>query len=360
MLFLVKESYGASPAAVGAFTAIWSIAYFAGCILLRPVSRLLSARASMAAMLLSSAGLFGLHLLLPSLASAFLAYGAYGFLTALFWPRLMGWLSSGLEGAALSRAVGAFNLAWSGGSVIAPGIAGYLAEGGLRLPVYAAIVIFAGAALFALGAHRDLPAPVSTPDTAGHGAARDLSTALRWPAWVGIVLLYALVAVFFNIFPLFARDELGLQESRIGLILLVRALASALGFWLFGSYGFWHWKRRWIIIAVGAAIALDLGFILLRDPLGITLALGLAGLALSLAYSASIFYGASGSLDRDRRMTIHEALLTAGQIVGSVAGGLIYQTWSWSGIFVALAPFLLAGLALQTLLLLRASGRGRP
>ncbi|HET7839245.1 MAG TPA: hypothetical protein VFL04_05765, partial [Rectinemataceae bacterium] len=61
----------------------------------------------------------------------------------------------------------------------------------------------------------------------------------------------------------------------------------------------------------------------------------------------SLFYGASGAPDRDRSVTIHEALLTAGQILGSIAGGVVYQLVSWSWVFIFLALLMAAGLALQ-------------
>ena len=44
-----------------------------------------------------------------------------------------------------------------------------------------------------------------------------------------------------------------------------------------------------------------------------------------MAYSFSIFHGASGSINRSHRMLIHEVLLTIGTVLGSVVGGTIYQ-----------------------------------
>ena len=49
-------------------------------------------------------------------------------------------------------------------------------------------------------------------------------------------------------------------------------------------------------------------------------------------------------------MSIHEAVLTVGQVLGSVAGGAVYQVFSWPLVFVfsaaivlICAPFQIAG-----------------
>jgi DHA1 family inner membrane transport protein len=352
MLFVVKEGYGAGPAIVGWFAALWAMAYFAGCILLRPLARVLPAHASMAIMNLASAGLFAAHLALPGLVSAFLIYGLYGLATALFWPRLMGWLASGLEGPALSRASGAFSLSWSAGGVISPFLAGVLSEREIFLPVYVGAAVFAFAGLFLLAGRRIAPSPPLAAATSSRDAA-DRSTSLRYPAWIGVFLVYAFISVFFTIFPLFAKDELGLPESSIGFILLLRAASSAFGFWLFGRLSYWHFKPGHIALAVLAALALDIVLIAARSPVAIALCLVLGGLVLADIYGKSIFYGSSGARDLDARMTVHEALLTAGQIVGSIVGGLVYQTVSWSAVFVVLAAIMAAGLGAQVYLLRR-------
>jgi predicted MFS family arabinose efflux permease len=160
-------------------------------------------------------------------------------------------------------------------------------------------------------------------------------------------------AVFFNIFPVFAKDELALTESSIGLILLVRAAATAFGFWLFGRIHVWHFKPLLLPLGLALALAFDLAFVFIGSPLGMALGLVLIGLIQAALYSASVFYGASGAPDRERRMTVHEALLTAGQIIGSVGGGLVYQHIAWPAIFMCIAALMLAGIAFEFALLRR-------
>ena len=386
MLFILKDAYGATPVTVAWFASISSLAYFVGCISFRPLAHRIKAASSMAFMNAASALLLVGHLLFRGLASAFLVYGLIGLFTALFWPRLMGWLTSGIEGAALSKATGAFSMSWSAGSAIAPYLAGLLAERGLFVPVYAAAAIFALNWLFLSIGRRISPSPSPSPApeaAAGRGRhaffskrrrrgeasvsaaaeaapqrapqrasqrtsqREDRSTPLRYPAWIGVFLIYAFVAVFFNIFPLYARDVLGFSEATIGFVLLIRAAAMSFGFWLFGRLSFWQFRPALIPAALIFALALDLAFIAIRSPLGFCLGLAAAGLVQAALYGASIFYGASGAPDRDSRVTVHESLLTVGQILGTLIAGLMYQLLSWPYVFVGVGTIMALGLGGQ-------------
>jgi MFS family permease len=354
MLFIVKERFHAGPQAVGVFTALSSVAYFLGCIVLKRFSDRIGPRAAMSIMTLGTAALFALFLVVPSMPLAFIVYFLYGLLTALFWPPMMTWLSSGLEGQALSKATNTFSLSWSSGGAIAPYVAGLLCELGLEIPVYVGIAIFALAGLVMASSGRLVPSPAVAapgPDSRCPTPVEDHSTPLRFPAWIGAFMIYAVLAVFSNIFPLFAKDELSLSESRIGLLLLVRASFAALGFWALGRFGFWHFRKRYIALGVLSLLLLDLAFVFVHAPAGFAVGLAALGLVQALCYNSSIFYGASGAADRARRMTIHEALLTAGQILGSIGGGMAYQAFSWQTVFVFLAVIVAGGLVAQLILL---------
>ena len=159
MLFIVKERFHAGPQAVGIFTALSSVAYFLGCIVLKRFSDRIGPRTAMSIMTLGTAGLFSLFLVVPSMALAFAVYFLYGLLTALFWPPMMTWLSAGLEGQALSKATNTFSLSWSSGGAIAPYVAGLLCELGLDIPIYVGIAIFALAGLVMASSGRLVPSP---------------------------------------------------------------------------------------------------------------------------------------------------------------------------------------------------------
>ncbi len=355
MLFVVKESFHAGARSVGWFMALWSVAYLSGCILLKRPAVNLGPRLSMTISSFGSVFVLGLFFLFPSLGSAFLAYSAYGFLCALFWPPLMAWLSAGLEGSALGKATSTFSLSWSSGGIIAPYLSGFLAERSLEMPVYLGMAIFLATGFLVLSSSRLAPTPPKKTDASRAAEAEDRSTPLRFPAWIGAFLIYAVMAVFFNIFPVFAKDELRLSESRIGFLLLLRALFAASGFWALGRFEFWHFRKRYIFLGTGLLLVLDIAFIPLRSPLAFGIGLCALGLVQSLCYNNSIFYGVSGARDRSRRMTMHESILTAGQILGSIGGGIVYQAFSWPSVFLLLAGLIGIGIVMQAILVRRKS-----
>jgi len=346
MLFLVKVDFGAGPALVGLFTALWAAAYLVGCVAFRPLSARIDASTSAILMCFISTALMVAQLSFRSLPAAFVASTVYGLSCALLWPRLMGWLAFGLEGRALSRAAGSYNLSWSAGMTLSPFLAGFFSERGRslgiggELPVIVGACLFAATGVFILVARRIAPPPRPMPTVVGAttvGAstlAKDLSTPLRYPAWIGLLAIYVLFSILSNIFPLYAKDELALSESSIGLLLLLRTAAMATGFWIFGRLRFWQFKPIFLPSCTAATAILALAFLLAHTPASFALGLILSGMLLSFVYSLSVFYGASGALDRDKRMSVHESVLTCGQILGSICGGAIYQSLSWPLVFV--------------------------
>ncbi|HAP42509.1 MAG: hypothetical protein A2087_14790 [Spirochaetes bacterium GWD1_61_31] len=358
LLFIIKDLYGASASQIGWLGALWSIAYFVGCFVFKKLTARLTPRLSMGLMQAGSALILTGFLLRPGLWQAFAAIIAYGFITAFFWPPLMGWLSRGAETTALSRATSQFNLSWSLGSVASPWLAGLLAERGKFLPVAAAIVFFAGNALYILVSRLFIK---DDEEQLGRGpAARagqiDRSTPLRFPAWLGIVLTYMVVGVSLNVFPVFARDVLKMSESATGFVLTLRALTTMITFGLLGRYHFWQFRRRLLPFISILMAGLLLALVFVSSSLSYMIGFGLFGVLMAVTYNNSLFYATSGALDRDKRVNAHETLLTFGSVTGSVSGGVLYQGLSLPVVFIMLASLLGLG-AVAQMAMLRRSGR---
>jgi MFS family permease len=354
ILFVVKDLYLARPAVVGSLGAAFSLSYFLGCIILRPIARKFLPRTSMTIMLLGSCILLGGFLAWPGLWQAFAAYSLYGFLTAFFWPPVMGWLSKGLEGAELSRATSLFSVSWSVGGIFSSYMAGLLSEKGKMLPVVVTILLFIANAIFIRLSYRFVQDDSSE---AGSGKQAetfvDRSTPLRFPAWLGAFLVYLVMGVVFNVFPVFARDELNISESSVGLVLTVRSASTALGFFILGRFSSWQFRRS-LLPGMSLAVAAILSILVFqKSALGFIVCFGIVGLLQSAVYTNSLFYATSGAPDRDKRASVHEALLTFGQVAGSVAGGMLYQSFSMPVVFIALATALLGGMAAQSLMISR-------
>lgn len=352
VVFYAADVHGATAAQIGCLAATWSLSYVLGCALFRPLSERLLPHHSVT----GAAAVMGLAVLAVlacrHLALVYVSYVVYGLATALFWPPLMGWLSTGLEGQPLNRTMGWFNLSWSCGGIVGPVIAGALARSDARLPVAVAGSLYVIAALWAVWVVRRLPSVVvdrsaaaSAGPVAATAAGADASTPLRYPAWVGLVAAYAAMGVVFNVFPLAAPERLGLSKVAIGVVLFVRALATSVALVALGRFTAWHFRAApmaaGLVLFAGVLAALPQA----RSAVAAALLLAAVGVLLAQCYANSLFHGVAGSRKRASRMATHEALLSVGLVCGGACGGILFQTAGYAVVCRAAAALLLLAAA---------------
>ena len=354
MVFYMREVFGLPPSLVGWAAATWQGCYVLGCLTMRPVFERLLPRYSM---IFSSAGMataVAAILVCRSVGAIFLFYGLFGFCLSFFWPPLMSWLSFGIEGKQLGRAMSRLTLVGNFAIIISPLIAGALSSLAPRYPLYGATALFSANCLLLIGAALALHR-IRSDRQRGRGSREDpeqpdRSTALRLPASIGLFVTYTVLGVIVTVFPMFARDDLGLSKSTIGALLLCRALCSAAGFLVLGMTSFWHFRPLPMTAGLGLLVVLVFGISRGTSLPVLALSLALIGPLVSLGFSYSFFHGASGASRRAARMATHEALLASGLIVGSAAGGQLYQNYSMSAVGVFCAA--LIGVAITAQLLL--------
>ncbi|MFA6687999.1 MAG: MFS transporter [Sphaerochaetaceae bacterium] len=281
-----------------------------------------------------------------TIASAFVALALYGAFMSMLWPQVEGWFSRGKEGAQLNHVSSAFNFSWSFGAGLSPYIAGVLVERSTTLPLFSGICVFAAVFLLIAIASAVEPGIRAVPSERAHvGTAHviDQSTPLRFLCWSGIVLVYTGLSVVQTIFPLYAQDVMGIPESTAGLLLLIRGVATCFTFVILGKTSRWQFKLSFIIVTQllfgGACFA---GSLLHGgDSMAAFVAYGVFflafGVLFAIAYTLSMFHGASGCVNRSRRMMIHEVLLTIGTIVGAIFGGAIYERFGFDRILYVIA-----------------------
>lgn len=333
LIYYMRDKFSLSSQLIGLFASVQTFSYFLGCTFLKKYISLLRPRHAVE---IASVGmtLSGLAIVIaPNPATAFALYIFYGASLSFFWPPLMGWLSRGMEGRSLSKAISLFNISWSAGLIIAPFISGVLTEMDIRYPLYAGSLLFAAVFILISAATVFVPGIRAASSSRKHMAVntgKDASTPLRFSAWAGIFSSYFLYGITVNIFPLYARDMLGYAESSVGLILLSRGLLTTVTFVLLGRWTWWHFKASQIRIqqALLAGVAV-VGMFATSLPL-LMLFFVLFGILFGGIYTNSIFHGAAGSLNRESRMAVHEAVLTSGTIAGSFSGGLLYDHFGFT------------------------------
>lgn len=342
LIFYVRDLFEADRTAVGLISSALTLAYFVGILAFlswkKPHPRFVLWLAAWAMALC-----IGVYLLVPSWTVTFVFHSLFGLAMALFWPRIMGWLSWGAEGKDLGRIMGRFNFSWAFGGILAPYLGGLLVEVNPRLPFFVALGLLAvtgalmplGAALFPRLRERQAAIPPAGRDETVPTSAGP--TPLRYPARLGVAGAYFLTGALLFIFPAYAKDSLGFSEALTGSFLLVRMAAATLGFEVWGRWTFWHFRFWPLAVGMVLLVALILVLPLGSQPWQFYLLFAGVGLVFSFLYSFALFHGVAGSVHRERSMTIHEAVLNVGLFTGTALGGWVSQSWSMAATFALCA-----------------------
>ena len=335
LIFLMKLYFHASAGTIGVFGATWSISYFISCIVFRRVTTRIIPRLSLLITLFGTAFVFFVFLLIPSIPAAFITYIVFGVLTAFYWPPLMSWLSKGYNHIELAKANGAFNFSWSFGGVLSSYIAGVLSKSGRFYPIAAAVMLFALNGIFIIISFLFVKDShvIQTKSEKSKFSLDQRQNPNRIPAWISNMFTYLVIGIIFNIFPVFANDVLHYSEPQVGLILSLRALATMVGFILLGQWHFWHFKSLVMPFSAFCITVSLVSMSLLNQSLtftGYTIFFVIIGLSMAATYTTSLFYSTVNSGNKDTMVTIHESLLTFGQVIGSSAGGIMYMHTSFS------------------------------
>ncbi|UCB44802.1 MAG: MFS transporter [Spirochaetota bacterium] len=352
IIFYIKDIFGATPSQVGYFTALWFFCYIIGCVFIRPIFKKVLPRY----LLIGSTFFMFLFILLvlntKTFIYAYMYFSLYGMAMSFFWPPIMGWLSQDIEGSQLGKSMSYFSLSWNVGLIIGPFLAGILSAISPEVPLWAGGLLCLLAAILITIASITLPKIRSDKslDTAQSGETpkTDTSTLFRFPGWVGMFSTFVVIGVIVNIFPVFARDELLLKKEIIGILMQSRTFIGTFVFVILGHTTFWHFRVSQMIVGQICLACAIFFMMFISSPLLLVLFISLLGALRAISYSNSFFHGVSGSINRTRRMAIHEALLASGIICGSLLGGLLYQHFSMTVVYTLCAAVVMFGVVIQT------------
>jgi len=348
LVFFVNTKFHAGSAIIGWMSALWALAYLFGLLFLNRFRQWLKPRRSIITAALIMGLTVGVMPSIESLTALIIIYMIFGLSTSLYWPPLMGWLSRGREGKKLGTSLAIFNLSWSTGFAISPYIAGLIIRQNLSLPLYISagiyaliMAIFFIVALFIHEFKHQKTSHEIIEETV------DQSSPLRLAAWIGVFSAYLFYGALIFIFPLFAKNEWHMSEDKIGLILLFEALVSVVGFQLSGYSKWWHHNKNQLLLNQVLLLTIASILVLIQVQIIMIITIICFGLSFSHMYTNSIFHGVSGSINREKRMAIHESFLTVGIVAGSAGGGVMYEHTSIQFTFLFCGLIVLAGLIAQ-------------
>ena len=345
LVFYAHDKFGADTFQASLFGSLYSLSYLLCCSF---GGKLLQKIPPLRSILLAISFVFiGLWLMLkaPTLTIAYIVQTGIGISISLFWPQLMGWLSSGQEGKQLARATSFFNFSWSTGTIVAPFLAGFLSDLNGVYPLYACLAFTAVNGIYVASAGYRLQhdetataAATTTSSTTAQQQLGDHSPTIRFPAWYGLVCAWFAIGFLYNSYPLMAEQSLGFSRQHIGNLILLRALFATIMMTAMGFCSFWQF-RYWQLIAGHLLLAVNmLLFGFASNSVSITMLISMSGILCAHAYTNSMFHGISGSTNRTLRMAIHEAALSIGAVIGGAATGWLFErtrSIRGCGLFVA-------------------------
>ena len=267
-----------------------------------------------------------------------------GLLTSIYWPPLMGWLSTGHEGENLNRRLGIYNVSWSAGLAVSPFLGGLLAESSLIAAIFTSVVFAALAFVAVTLAHpphlRD--ARQKSPDDSqiSFESTALLLPRLRWIARIALITVFTCVGLMKTQLALLFTMELGFSKSQFGTAITVMWLVTCLVFFAASKTHIWHYRILPLLLAqltVLLSMLMVIKGLLLVTFFFVT---ALIGFGQAFIYVSHQFYAASQSIKRSGSMALHEVLLSAGQIMGFLVGGYLADFYGrrtvpyWFGFFV--------------------------
>ena len=247
-----------------------------------------------------------------------------GAITAFFWPTLMGWVSTGFEGAELTKRFGFYNASWAIANTIFPVIGGYLMEISYLLPLAAAVVmaIFCLISVYQTKCISQSPKPHQDDNI----VSQQIPQQNRNFVWISRVALFTTliyIGVLRSQLGILYKFELRFTESNYGWAMSLMCLSNVIIFWMMGRSHYWHYKKSLFALAQ-VSVVLCAIIILFSGSLAFQLfAAGLSGIFYGFIYSSHQYYGVSGGIKRSGLMAIHETIIGAGFATGALGGGIL-------------------------------------
>jgi DHA1 family multidrug resistance protein-like MFS transporter len=296
--------------------------------------------------------LFGLS---TQLWMLFVARSMSGILSSATSPSTMAYISDSTTEEERGGGMGILGAAVGVGTVLGPGLGGWLAGGSLATPFFlaAGMCVVSAALIF-------LFLPESLPAEARQEAEVKLSSAVQPHEWwralsspIGILLFMAFMATFgmmtfYGIFGLYALQKLGYGTEQVGTIFMVIGLVSAVA--QGGLIG--PLTKKWGDAAVikGALLASAAGFLIMLPANTyptVLLTTGLFILANALLMpTVTSLTSKHATIPQGTAMGLSNSFQSLGRIAGPVWGGVAFDInydYSYiSGALIMLAGFVIA------------------
>ena len=346
LVYYLREC-GIDSVGIGIASSIYPTLYFLGCIFMPKVLPCMNGktRILMADIGMALTGVILTFLRNEALIMIDLVF--YGLFQSLLWTNMETWITGGKEGGELTSRLTLFNFSWSFSVGLATSFSGFVSEYSTRLSIWSGCLFFLISALLVASSGKSYDSKEKKEDV----IEVDYSSPLRFPSWIGVLLVYTGYSLVLTVFPQYALDNLGYSESITGNILLFRGISVTVAFLVMQKVRAWQKGVGPIILSQVVFALLTFLLLAFKSIPAYALLFALYGAVFALSYNLSIFHGAEGAKERHKRMVIHEVLLTIGTIVGSLVGGFVYQFFSFKTLVLTITVISLFTVVFESLVL---------
>lgn len=230
------DNLGITGSTVGLLVAAFSLTQF----LFSPLAGRLSDQLGRKKMIVSGMVLFAISEAMFGMASnsalLFLARMLGGISAAMIMPSVMAYAADVTTDEERAAGMGYINASITTGFIIGPGIGGYIAEFGIRVPFYAAAVAGLAAACITLFVLREsLPERKPAGLEVSHTQERSsfmiqLLRSYREPYFLSLIIVFVLsfgLANFETVFGLFVDHKFGFEPKDIAFIITFGSISGA-------------------------------------------------------------------------------------------------------------------------------------
>jgi len=356
LVYLLKIRFSMNAQHIGVLMSMNSISYLICCIVFLKVSENMAPRHCIEfSFLIQALTVMGL-IFVKTPGPVYILQILYGGSRAFMWPPLSGWLNRGKEGKDLSRTNSVFNLSWSLGGGLGPTFAGFFIGAGLLVPFIAGTVVYfiiLASICFVSLTHPEIKAEKSEKENIIVNNLKDNSSTLRYYSWTGLFIVYIASQIIMTIYPIHALDNLGLSPAQSGVLLSVKGISATIFFIILGKTTFWQNKKSWILGSQAVLAFMCLCSTKINSLFLTGVFFALIGMMFALMYEMSLFNGMNGAINKTRRMTIHEVILTLGIVIGNIAGGRIYRISDYNSNMLWLSRLTILILAVELIISLK-------
>ncbi|MFC1671814.1 MFS transporter [Planctomycetota bacterium] len=278
----------------------------------------------------------------------------WGMAVSLFWPALFAWMGGTHSNEKLGTAIGVVNLGWSAGIMAGAFIGGILFKIAPWIPFAVATIPAAVAYAIMLFSPREKPAE---KEETSDGQERSGSKAKLAAAWLGCLSMSCLTGLMMSVFPRLGTD-MGIDVSKFGFLVSIAGTGRTIMFALSMVKGSVFRDWRFSAVAQAAAVVMVATICRAESYWWMGCVYAVLGVTFASTYYRSLYTSLEGAGSKGFRGAVHEAVLFAGILIGSVGGGELADRLNLRSPYVPIAGFVLLLNAVQIVLALKARKKG--